>query len=65
MAATIRTADDEPSKPFGCVFVVDQIMKADDMFRQINALLRRQVAVWSSDHDVDCRKPTKLWIPSE
>jgi hypothetical protein len=65
MAATIRTADNNPSKSIGCLFVVDQIMKADDMFRQINALLPGQVAVWSSDHDVDCRKPTKLWVRPE
>jgi superfamily II DNA or RNA helicase len=47
MAATVRTADeDDPSKPYGCLFVVDQIKKADDMFLQINELLSGQVAVW-------------------
>jgi hypothetical protein len=40
MAATVRTADkDDLSKPYGCLFVVDQIKKADDMYRQINELL--------------------------
>jgi hypothetical protein len=58
MAATIRTAENDPTRPFGCLFVVDQIKKADDMFQQVNRLVPGQVAVWSSDHDVDCRKPT-------
>jgi hypothetical protein len=34
MAATMQTADEEDlSKPYGCLFVVDQIKKADDMYR--------------------------------
>jgi hypothetical protein len=40
MAATVQTADKEDlSKPYSCLFVVDQIKKADDMYRQINELL--------------------------
>jgi hypothetical protein len=67
MAATVRTADnDDLSKPFGCLFVVDQIKKADDMYRQINELLPGQVAVWTSDHDPDCVNPTQLpYVPRE
>ncbi len=48
---------DDPSKPHGCLFVVDQIRKAEDMFRQINALLPKQ-AVWTSD-----QKPTQMYAP--
>src|SRR5262249_365877 len=52
MAAAVRTADkDDPSKSFGCLFVVDQIKKADDMYRQINELMPGEVAVWTVDHD--------------
>jgi hypothetical protein len=60
MAATVRTASADPSKPYGCLFVVDQIKKADDIWRQINQLMPGEVAVWTSDHDVDCRKPEKV-----
>ena len=64
MAATVRTADDsDQSKPYGCLFVVDQIKKADDIFLQINALLPKQVAVWTSDHDVNSSKVTQLFVP--
>jgi hypothetical protein len=65
MAATVSMADDDLTKPFGCVFVVDQIMKAEDMYRQINALLPGKVAVWTSDHDVGCRHPVKVKSPAK
>jgi hypothetical protein len=65
MAASVSIADDDLTKPFGCVFVVDQIMKADDMYRQIFALLPEQVAIWTSDHDVDCRQPIKVKSPAK
>jgi hypothetical protein len=64
MAATVRTASADPSKPYGCLFVLDQIKKADDMWRQIEALMPGEVAVWTSDHDVECRKPEKV-IPAK
>jgi hypothetical protein len=66
MAATVRTADDsDPTKPYGCLFVVDQIKKADDMYRQINALLPKQVAVWTSDHDINSTNVTQLLVPRD
>jgi len=66
MAAAVRTADMvDRSKPYGCLFVVDQIKKAADMFRQINALLQGQVAVWTSDHDVNSAKPMQLYVPTD
>ncbi len=66
MAATVRTADSEDlSKPYGCLFVVDQIKKADDMYRQINELLPGQVAVWTSDHDVNSTNPSQVHIPHD
>ncbi len=64
MAAVVRTADQSDlSKPFGCLFVVDQIKKADDMFRQINELMPGQVAVWTSDHDVNSIAVTQVFVP--
>jgi hypothetical protein len=66
MAATVRIADkDDLSKPYGCLFVVDQIKKADDMYRQINELLPGQVAVWTSDHDVNSSSPTQMFVPHD
>jgi hypothetical protein len=66
MAATVRTADkDDLSKPFGCLFVVDQIKKADDMYRQINELLPGQVAVWTVDHDPASTKVTQVSVPHD
>ena len=66
MAATVRTADtNDLSKPHGCLFVVDQIKKADDMFQQINKLLPGLVAVWTTDHDVNSIKPTQIYVPPE
>lgn len=52
-------------KSYGCLFVVDQIKKADGMFRQINTLLPGRVAVWTSDHDVNSGKPTQIYVPPE
>jgi hypothetical protein len=64
MAATVRTADkDDPSKPYGCLFVVDQIKKAEDMYRQINELLPGKVAVWTVDHDPASTKVTQVSVP--
>jgi hypothetical protein len=65
MAATVRIADkDDLSKPYGCLFVVDQIKKADDMYRQINELLPGQVAVWTTDHDVNSIT-SKMHVPHD
>jgi hypothetical protein len=66
IAAIVRTADPHDLvQPYGCLFVADQIKKADDMFQQINKLLPRQVAVWTTDHDVNCTKPTQMYAPPE
>lgn len=65
MAATVRTADkDDLSKPYGCLFVVDQIKKADDMYRQINELLPGRVAVWTTDHDLNSTA-AKVHVPPD
>jgi hypothetical protein len=66
MAATVQTADtDDLSRPFGCLFVVDQIKKADDMYRQMNDLMPGEVAVWTVDHDPASTKPTQVFVPYE
>jgi hypothetical protein len=67
MAAIVRSAQpDDLSQPYGCLFVVDQIKKADDTFLQINKLLPGQVAVWTTDHDANAvGKPTQMKVPHE
>jgi hypothetical protein len=66
MAAAVRTTDpDDLSKPYGCLFVVDQIKQADDMYLRTHAILPGKVAVWSTDHDVTRAKPTQMYVPSE
>jgi len=64
IAAVTRYAEANPDAPHGCVFVVGQITKADEAYRELNALLPGKVAVWTTDHDVNCRKPTKIANPA-
>jgi hypothetical protein len=43
--------------PFACLVVVNQIEKADATFRELKALLPGKVAVWTTEHDPDCKVP--------
>lgn len=60
MMAVTRNAENNPAAPYGCVYVVDQISKADDAYRELNALLPGKVAVWTTEHDVNCKEFPKL-----
>jgi hypothetical protein len=60
----VRLADGDPATALGCLLLVDQMAKADEMHRELSALLPNKVAVWTSDHDVNCTKPTKVLNPS-
>jgi hypothetical protein len=64
MAAITRLAEDHPGMPFGCALLVDQIVKAEDRFLELSKLLPERVAVWTSDHDVNCKQPTRLVNPT-
>jgi hypothetical protein len=45
--------------------LVDQIPKADDIYRDLVRLLGRdRVAVWTSDHDVNCKERKKVLEPA-
>ena len=59
-----RCAEENPEAPYGCVFVVDQINKADEVYRELNDLLPGKVAIWTTDHDADCKKPTRIEKPA-
>jgi hypothetical protein len=64
MLALTRHADQQPDAPYGCVFVVDQIKKADEAFKELNALMPGRVAVWTNEHDRGCKKRTKVPHPA-
>ena len=60
LMAVTRNAENNPAAPYGCVYVVDQISKADDAYRELNALLPGKAAVWTTEHDVNCMEFPKL-----
>lgn len=60
MVAVTRNAENDPAAPYGCVYVVDQISKADEAYRELAALLPGKVAVWTTEHDVNCKEFPKL-----
>jgi hypothetical protein len=51
MMALTRYAEKTTDAPYGCVFVVDQIKKADDAYRELNELMPGKVAVWTTEHE--------------
>ena len=60
MVAVTRNAENDPAASYGCVYVVDQISKADEAYRELTALLPGKVAVWTTEHDVNCKEFPKL-----
>lgn len=64
MAAVTNVAEADPSAPYGCLFLVDQITKADQMYCDFEALMPGKVAVFTSDHDVKCKNPSKVFNPA-
>ncbi len=63
ITACVRLSD--PKAPYGCVWVVDQMHTAEEMFVTLNALLPGKVAVWTTDHDKGNKNPTKVKHPSQ
>jgi len=64
IAAATRYAEQNPDAAYGCAFVTDQIERADEVYRELEALLPGKVAIWTTDHDVNCTKPTKVENPA-
>jgi hypothetical protein len=64
IVAVTRYADNTPAAPYGAVFVVDQIEKADSVYRDLSALLPGKVAIWTKDHDRRCKQPEKVLTPA-
>ncbi len=53
IAAVTRYAEVNPEGPYGCVYVVDQISRAEKVHQELSALLPGKVAVWFTGHDFD------------
>jgi hypothetical protein len=64
IASVVRLQQRCEDAPFGCLWVVDQMTKADEMYRDLNQLLPGKVAVWSTDHNPQCKHPTKVHSPT-
>ena len=64
IVAMVRLSDRLPSMPYGCVFLVDQIPKAEAMFKELSQFLPGRIAVWTSDHDPSCEEPRRVRSPS-
>ena len=64
MLALMKYAQQTPGAPYGCVFVVDQIPKADEAFIELHALAPGKVAVWTTEHDPRCKNRTRVPHPA-
>jgi hypothetical protein len=64
IVAMVRLSDENPQSPYGCLFLTDQIVKAEAMYRELAALLPGKVAIWTSDHDPDCKQPIRVLQPA-
>jgi hypothetical protein len=62
--AFTRYADNRPDAPYGAVFVVDQMEKADEVFCELSRLLPGKVAIWTTDHDLHRKEPKKVKEPA-
>jgi hypothetical protein len=64
IAAMQRYTETTSDAPYGIVFVVDQIEKADKVYCDLNVLMPGKVAIWTRDHDSNCKKPEKVQSPA-
>ena len=65
ITALVRLTEGNSKTPKGCLFLVEQMAKAEEMYLALSALLPGKVAVWSSDHNVLNTKPTKVLNPKK
>jgi hypothetical protein len=64
ITALTRLANVSKDAPHGCVFLVEQIAKAEEMYVELSKLLPGQVAIWTADHDKGCKSGTKVKNPT-
>jgi hypothetical protein len=54
--ALTRYAEKHPDAPYGVVFVVDTVKKANIVFLELTKHLQNKVAIWTTDHDASSNK---------
>jgi hypothetical protein len=62
--ALTRYAKQNPDAPYGSVLVVNEIEKADEVYGKLSPLLPGKIALWTTDHDVNCKEPQKVKEPA-
>jgi hypothetical protein len=51
MLAVTNYAEDHKDAPYGCAIVVNEIVKADEVYKELDQIAPGTVAVWTTDHD--------------
>jgi hypothetical protein len=64
LAAFVRVTEHDGDAPQGAVFLADQITKADEVYRQLAALVPGKVAIWTQDHDSKRSAKAKVQDPA-
>jgi hypothetical protein len=64
IVAMVRLSETHANMPHGCLFLTDQIVKADAMYQELSQFLPKQVAIWTTDHDPACKEPTRVLEPA-
>jgi hypothetical protein len=64
VAAMTWYSKKHPDAPYGAAFVVEQILSADNTFKELNKLLPGDVHIWTSEHDLNCAEPQKVPTPA-
>jgi hypothetical protein len=62
--AMVRLAEADHTTPCGAVFLVDQIVKADGLYRELSDHLPGKVAIWTTAHDADHVEPREGFEPA-
>ena len=60
----VRYAERHPDAPYGCLFVADQMQRADQVYRDLDALIPGKVAIWTTEHDPNCKVQDKVPQPA-
>jgi hypothetical protein len=63
ITALVRLTEHQQDALHSCLFLVEQMTKADEIFRELAVLLPGKVAIWTTDHDVTNKTPTKVLSP--
>jgi hypothetical protein len=64
MMGMVRLAQAGHTLPYGAVFLVDQKVKADGLYRELSEHLPGKVAIWTTAHDADHIEPREAFEPA-